>query len=81
MGFRRLDGPNEGEDAGFREVVAGAGLKPVGWPGKAAALLPPCDLRVSIAPHEDGDLREACFEAMSATGRELRTARVADIGA
>ena len=69
--FYRFDDPNEWEDAGFREVFAEPGLKLVEWPDKAAALLPPCDLRVSIAPHEDSELREARFEAMSATGRAL----------
>ena len=53
------------------EVFAEPGLKLVEWPEKAAALLPPCDLRVSIAPDEHSDRREACFEAMSVTGREL----------
>ncbi|MEO6895978.1 MAG: tRNA (adenosine(37)-N6)-threonylcarbamoyltransferase complex ATPase subunit type 1 TsaE, partial [Caldimonas sp.] len=69
--FYRFDDPNEWEDAGFREVFAEPGLKLVEWPEKAAALLPPCDLRVSIAPDEHSDRREACFEAMSVTGREL----------
>jgi len=69
--FYRFDDPAEWEDAGFREVFAGAGLKLVEWPEKAAGLLPECDLRVWITPRDDGDARDARFEALSATGREL----------
>jgi len=69
--FYRFDDPQEWEDAGFREVFADPGLKLVEWPEKAAGLLPPCDLRLAIVPHEEGDARVARFEAMSARGREL----------
>ncbi len=69
--FYRFDDPNEWEDAGFRDVFAEPGLKLVEWPEKAAGLLPPCDLRVWIAPHEGSDVREARFEAMSTSGLEL----------
>jgi tRNA threonylcarbamoyladenosine biosynthesis protein TsaE len=69
--FYRFDDPAEWEDAGFRDVFAGPGLKLVEWPEKAAGLLPPCDLRVSIMPREPGDARAARFEAPSETGREL----------
>jgi len=69
--FYRFDDPGEWEDAGFRDVFAAPGLKLVEWPEKAAGLLPPCDLRVSIAPREDSDSRSARFDALSETGREL----------
>ena len=83
--FYRFDDAQEWEDAGFREVFAGPGLKLVEWPEKAAALLPRCDLRVTIAPRdeagaEDGDggdaaavatPRDARFEALSALGVAL----------
>ena len=69
--FYRFDDPGEWEDAGFRDVFAAPGLKIVEWPEKAAGLLPPCDLRVSITPAERGDARSARFEALSETGREL----------
>ncbi len=69
--FYRFDDPSEWEDAGFREVFADPGLKLVEWPEKAAGLLPPCDLRLWITPHDGSDVREARFEAMSASGREL----------
>jgi tRNA threonylcarbamoyladenosine biosynthesis protein TsaE len=69
--FYRFDDPGEWEDAGFREVFASPGLKLVEWPEKAAGLLPPCDLRVSITPHEGSDARAVRFDALSAAGREL----------
>ncbi|MEO5844715.1 MAG: tRNA (adenosine(37)-N6)-threonylcarbamoyltransferase complex ATPase subunit type 1 TsaE [Caldimonas sp.] len=69
--FYRFDDPEEWEDAGFREVFANPGLKLVEWPEKAAGLLPACDLRVWITPRDDGDARDARFDALSATGREL----------
>ena len=69
--FYRFDDPNEWEDAGFREVFADRGLKLVEWPEKADGLLPPCDLRLWIAPHDGSEVREARFEAMSTRGREL----------
>jgi tRNA threonylcarbamoyladenosine biosynthesis protein TsaE len=69
--FYRFDDPQEWEDAGFREVFANPGLKLVEWPEKAAELLPSCDLRLSIVPRDQGDGRDARFEAMSARGREL----------
>jgi len=69
--FYRFDDPQEWEDAGFREVFASPGLKLVEWPEKAAELLPPCDLRLAIAPRDTGDARLARFEALSPRGREL----------
>ena len=69
--FYRIDDAQEWEDAGFREVFATPGLKLVEWPEKAAELLPPCDLRIAIAPNEPGSLREVRLEALSARGLEL----------
>ena len=69
--FYRFEDPQEWEDAGFREVFAGPGLKLVEWPDKAATLLPPCDLRIAIAPRDDGDARAVRVEALSARGALL----------
>ena len=69
--FYRFDDPGEWEDAGFRDVFAARGLKLVEWPEKAAELLPPCDLRVSITPRDGSDARSVRFDALSETGREL----------
>ena len=69
--FYRFDDEREWEDAGFRDVFAEPGLKLVEWPEKAEALLPPCDLRLLIAPHDTGAARELRLQAMSARGEEL----------
>lgn len=69
--FYRFDDPAEWEDAGFRELFAGPGLKLVEWPEKAAALLPPCDLRMTIDPVGDGERRAVRLEAGSRRGQGL----------
>ncbi len=69
--FYRFDDPQEWEDAGFREVFAEPGLKLVEWPEKAAALLPRCDLRLWISPHDESPTRELRIEALTARGEEL----------
>jgi tRNA threonylcarbamoyladenosine biosynthesis protein TsaE len=69
--FYRFDDPQEWEDAGFRDIFASAGLKLVEWPEKAAGLLPRCDLRIAIAPHDADEGRDVRFDALSATGRAL----------
>ena len=68
--FYRFDDPREWEDAGFRDIFAGPGLKLAEWPEKAAALLPPADLDIEIALAEDGR-RAVTLRANTARGREL----------
>jgi tRNA threonylcarbamoyladenosine biosynthesis protein TsaE len=68
--FYRFDDPQEWEDAGFREVFAGPGLKLVEWPEKAAGLLPEPDVSIAIEPQAD-DSRAVRLDARSAVGREL----------
>lgn len=68
--FFRFDDPQEWEDAGFRDVYASPGLKIAEWPEKAAGLLPPPDLSITISL-ADGERRDAAFSAHSARGREL----------
>lgn len=46
--FYRFDDPREWEDAGFRDLFASPGLKLAEWPEKAAALLPPADLAITL---------------------------------
>ena len=55
------------------EVFASPGLKLVEWPEKAAELLPPCDLRITIAPVDDGSTarRDVRFDALSPLGAAL----------
>lgn len=68
--FYRFDDPREWEDAGFRDVFAGRGLKLAEWPEKAAAVLPVADLDIHIAV--DGDAqRRVTLLANTARGQEL----------
>jgi tRNA threonylcarbamoyladenosine biosynthesis protein TsaE len=66
----RLGDPQEWEDAGFREIVAGPGLKLVEWPEHAAGLLPPADLELHLEPTE-GEHRRVHVEARTPRGLEL----------
>ena len=71
--FYRFDDPQEWEDAGFRDIYAGPGLKIAEWPEKAEGLLPEPDLRIEIAfgRGDAGEGRDAVFTARTARGREL----------
>lgn len=66
--FYRFAEPREWEDAGFRDIFAGPGLKLVEWPDKAAGLLPPADLRLDLDIDEQ-DVRHALWQAGTDTGR------------
>ncbi len=74
--FYRFDDPQEFEDAGFRDVFAGAGLKLVEWPERAAGLLPPFDLRIEIEmvdapaddPEGDDTRRQISYQAGTPRG-------------
>ena len=68
--FYRFSDPREWEDAGFRDIFAGAGLKIAEWPEKAAALLPPADLAIHIETLDDAS-RKVRLVAQTAIGREL----------
>lgn len=68
--FYRFADPQEWEDAGFRDIFAGPGLKLAEWPDKAAGLIPPADLAIHLdAP--DGSTRHVLLQAHTATGRSL----------
>ena len=70
--FFRFDDAQEFDDAGFRDIYAGPGLKIAEWPDRAAGLLPAPDLHIDIAiDAADGRTRTATFTAHSARGREL----------
>jgi tRNA threonylcarbamoyladenosine biosynthesis protein TsaE len=69
--FFRFDDPSEWEDAGFRDIYAGPGLKIAEWPDNAAGLPPPPDLRIEIEPGVGESQRRATFSACSARGLEL----------
>ena len=50
--FYRFADPREWEDAGFRELLAGPGLKLCEWPTHAQALLGQADLQLQL--HTEG---------------------------
>ena len=68
--FYRFTDPREWEDAGFRDIFAGPGLKLAEWPENAAALLPPADLVVRIEAQPD-ESRHATLKAQTPLGLEL----------
>lgn len=68
--FYRFTDPREWEDAGFRDIFAGTGLKIAEWPDNARALLPPADLAIAIAPQPD-ERRTVTLRAYTPRGAEL----------
>ena len=68
--FYRFSDPREWEDAGFRDIFAGPGLKLAEWPEKAAGHLPTADLALTIDTMAD-ETRNISITANTATGREL----------
>jgi tRNA threonylcarbamoyladenosine biosynthesis protein TsaE len=68
--FYRFDDEREWEDAGFRDIFAGPGLKLAEWPEKAGPLLPLADLDVHIALRDDGG-RDVRLQPNTPRGREL----------
>ena len=76
--FYRFSDPREWEDAGFREILAGEGLKLVEWPEHAQGLLPQADLRLQIQDEaEEGGRRTVSAQALSPRGRALLQALAA----
>lgn len=70
--FYRFNDPQEWEDAGFRDIFAGTGLKVVEWPEKAGELLPTPDLRMHIEPSSSSEsLRSVRLDAYTPRGQEL----------
>jgi tRNA threonylcarbamoyladenosine biosynthesis protein TsaE len=69
--FYRFHEPRELEDAGFRDVFGGPGLKIAEWPEKAAGLQPLADLVIRIELRDDDDARLVTLNAQTPTGQEL----------
>ncbi|MCC2673846.1 MAG: hypothetical protein K0R58_793 [Ramlibacter sp.] len=69
--FYRFEDPKEWEDAGFRDIFAGPGLKIAEWPEKAAGLLPPADLDIHIAMGDGDNRRNVRLQANTPVGAEL----------
>ena len=68
--FYRFADPREWEDAGFRDVFGGAGLKLAEWPEQAAGLLPTADLSLSLRTL-DQEIREVVLTAATPKAQEL----------
>ncbi|MGI4776816.1 MAG: tRNA (adenosine(37)-N6)-threonylcarbamoyltransferase complex ATPase subunit type 1 TsaE [Janthinobacterium lividum] len=74
--FYRFSDPREWEDAGFRDIFAGFGLKLAEWPDNAAGHLPPADLTLTIETMTD-ETRTVTLVADTAPGRLLLAAAIA----
>ena len=68
--FYRFNDPREWEEAGFRDIFAGPGLKLVEWPDKAGDYLPPADLVLAIDVQDD-QTRQVTLTAHSDIGKAL----------
>lgn len=68
--FYRFADEREWEEAGFRDIFAGPGLKLVEWPEHAGETLPAPDLRMELAPRDD-DQRAVTLSAYTSRGLEL----------
>ena len=71
--FYRFNDPDEWEEAGFRDIFAGPGLKLVEWPDKAGRYLPAPDLALKLETGE-ADERRVSLRATTPTGAALLTA-------
>nr|WP_084242037.1 tRNA (adenosine(37)-N6)-threonylcarbamoyltransferase complex ATPase subunit type 1 TsaE [Variovorax soli] len=68
--FYRFADPREWEDAGFRDIFAGPGLKLAEWPQKAAGRIPLEDLAIKIEAMSD-DTRTVTLQASTPRGAQL----------
>jgi tRNA threonylcarbamoyladenosine biosynthesis protein TsaE len=65
--FYRFSDPREWLDAGFRDLLRDDAVVLIEWPERAAALLPPPDLHISLAYAGQG--RDATLTAHTARGQ------------
>jgi tRNA threonylcarbamoyladenosine biosynthesis protein TsaE len=70
--FYRFNDPREWDDAGFRDIFAGAGLKLAEWPENAAGRTPIADLAIKIEAMTD-DTRSVTLLANTPRGSDLLT--------
>jgi tRNA threonylcarbamoyladenosine biosynthesis protein TsaE len=68
--FYRFSDPREWEDAGFRDIFAGPGLKLAEWPENAAGRTPIADLAIKIEAMTD-DTRSVTLLANTPRGGDL----------
>lgn len=71
--FYRFADPREWEDAGFRDIFAGPGLKVVEWPDKAGGLLPAADLRMDLDTDAQG-VRHVMLRTHTIQGNDILSA-------
>jgi tRNA threonylcarbamoyladenosine biosynthesis protein TsaE len=71
--FYRFADPREWEDAGFRDIFAGPGLKVVEWPDKAGGLLPAADLRMDLDTDAQG-VRHVMLRTHTTQGNDILSA-------
>ncbi len=71
--FYRFSDPDEWEDAGFRDIFAGPGLKLAEWPDNAAGRTPPADLAIKIEAMTD-QTRTVTLRARTPRGRTMLAA-------
>jgi tRNA threonylcarbamoyladenosine biosynthesis protein TsaE len=64
--FYRFHDPREWIDAGFRESFNGRNVSLIEWPERAAGLLPPPDVELTLAANGSG--RSASLRASSPSG-------------
>ena len=69
----RFNDPQEWDDAGFRDIFIGPGLKLVEWPDNARSRLPPCDIAIHIETMID-DTRTVTLHANTPRGIVLLAA-------
>jgi len=67
--FYRFRDPREWIDAGFRESFDGRSVSLVEWPQKAAGLLPPADLTITLASSGSG--RSVSWQPSSPRGTRI----------
>jgi tRNA threonylcarbamoyladenosine biosynthesis protein TsaE len=68
--FYRFNDPREWDDAGFRDIFAGPGLKLAEWPENAAGRTPIADLAIKIEAMTD-DTRSVTLLANTPRGSTL----------
>lgn len=67
--FYRFSDPREWEDAGFRDIFAGPGLKLMEWPDKVAGQLPPADWVIALDALDESQ-RQVRITAHTARGQQ-----------
>lgn len=67
--FYRFNDPQEWEDAGFRDIFAGPGLKLMEWPEKVAGQLPSPDWVIELVALDE-DQRQVSIQAETERGQE-----------